>query len=91
MGGAGADLYGFGLGVEDSYEGNVHDHDHIVTFHWTKLRLPDPDKVEWSRVRYTGFSFLAVEAETGAAAKLKVFALAENGERIDYFEVRRGQ
>ncbi|MEU3301977.1 metallophosphoesterase family protein [Streptomyces sp. NPDC006678] len=90
-GGAGADLYGFGLGVKDSYEGNVHDLDHIVTFHWTKLRLPDPDTVEWSRVRYTGFSFLAVEAETGAAAKLKVSALAENGERIDYFEVRRGQ
>ncbi|MEJ8659942.1 hypothetical protein WKI58_26000 [Streptomyces halotolerans] len=58
---------------------------------WTKLRLPDPDTVEWSRVRYPGFSFLAVEAETGAAAKLKVSALAENGERIDYFEVRRGQ
>lgn len=30
-GGAGVDLYGFGLGVEDSYEGQVHDHDHIVT------------------------------------------------------------
>ncbi|MEV3858323.1 metallophosphoesterase family protein [Streptomyces sp. NPDC050095] len=87
-GGAGKDLYGFGLGVPDSYEGDVHDRDSIVTFHWTKSRLPDPDTVEWSRVRYTGFSFLAVEVEKG---RMKVSALAESGERIDYFEVRRSQ
>lgn len=88
-GGAGKELYGFGLGVRDSYEGHVHDHEHIVTYHWTKLRLPDPDTVEWSRVRYTGFSFLAVEAVAGASPVLKVSALAESGERIDHFEVRR--
>ncbi|MFE4250495.1 purple acid phosphatase family protein [Streptomyces sp. NPDC056910] len=92
-GGAGKDLYGFGIGVGDSYESHVHDRESIVTFHWTKSRLPDPDTVEWSRVRYTGFSFLAVEAETGGAGvtpALKVSALAESGERIDYFEIRRG-
>ncbi|MFG3368666.1 purple acid phosphatase family protein [Streptomyces sp. NPDC090032] len=92
-GGAGKDLYGFGTGVEDSYEGHVRDRESIVTFHWTKSRLPNPDTVQWSRVRYTGFSFLAVEAETGGAGvtpRLKVSALAESGERIDYFEVRRG-
>ncbi|MGP3948273.1 purple acid phosphatase family protein [Streptomyces sp. 7N604] len=89
-GGAGKDLYSFGVGVKDSYEGHVHDHDHILTFHWTKPRLPDPDTVEWSRVRYTGFSFLAVEAEPGAQPKLKVTALAENGERIDAFQIVRG-
>ncbi|MEU7035319.1 metallophosphoesterase family protein [Streptomyces sp. NPDC046237] len=88
-GGAGKELYGFGLGVQDSYEGNVHDEGTIVTFHWTKLRLPDPDTVEWSRVRYTGFSFLAVEAVAGPSPVLKVSALAESGERIDHFEVRR--
>ncbi|MFF3496193.1 purple acid phosphatase family protein [Streptomyces sp. NPDC002795] len=86
-GGAGKDLYGFGPGVKDSYEGNVHDRESIVTFHWTKSRLPDPDTVEWSRVRYTGFSFLAVEVAKG---RMKVSALAETGERIDHFEVRRG-
>jgi 3',5'-cyclic AMP phosphodiesterase CpdA len=86
-GGAGKDLYGFGPGVPDSYEGDVHDRESIVTFHWTKSRLPDPDTVEWSRVRYTGFSFLAVEVEKG---RMKVSALAETGERIDHFEVRRG-
>ncbi|NBE54956.1 purple acid phosphatase family protein [Streptomyces boluensis] len=88
-GGAGKELYGFGAGVEDSYEGHVNDRESIVTFHWTKLRLPDPDTVEWSRVRYTGFSFLAVEVETGAQPRMKVSALAESGERVDYFEVLR--
>lgn len=73
--------------MPDSHEGDVHDRESIVTFHWTKSRLPDPDTVEWSRVRYTGFSFLAVEVEKG---RMKVSALAETGERIDHFEVKRG-
>ncbi|QKW09384.1 metallophosphoesterase family protein [Streptomyces sp. NA04227] len=89
-GGAGKDLYSFPVGVKDSYEGHVEDRESILTFHWTKLRLPDPDTVEWSRVRYTGFSFLAVEVETGAAPRMKVSALAQSGERIDYFEIARG-
>ncbi|MGV9882267.1 purple acid phosphatase family protein [Streptomyces sp. NPDC003006] len=89
-GGAGKDLYGFGPGVEDSYEGHVHDRDHIVSFHWTKSRRADPDTVAWSQVRYTGFSFLAVEVTAGAHPKLSVSALAGNGERIDHFEVTRG-
>ncbi|MEU5688540.1 phosphoesterase [Streptomyces venezuelae] len=89
-GGAGKDLYGFGPGVKDSYEGNVHDHESIATFRWTKSRRPDPETVGWSRVRYTGFSFLAVEVTAGARPGLSVSALAENGERVDHFEVVRG-
>ncbi|MEU1144864.1 purple acid phosphatase family protein [Streptomyces sp. NPDC005863] len=88
-GGAGKDLYGFGPGVKDSYEGHVHDRDHVATFRWTRSRRPDPETVEWSRVRYTGYSFLAVEVTAGAHPKLSVSALAENGERIDHFEVVR--
>ncbi|MER5180021.1 metallophosphoesterase family protein [Streptomyces sp. NPDC002896] len=90
-GGAGKELYGFPAGVEDSYEGAEKDRDSVVTFHWTKSRVPNPDTVEWSRVRYTGFSFLAVEAEAGTAPKLKVSALAESGRRVDYFEVVRSK
>ncbi|MEU5577384.1 metallophosphoesterase family protein [Streptomyces huasconensis] len=89
-GGAGKDLYEFGPGVRDSYEGHVHDRDEIATFHWTKARRSDPEKVAWSRVRYTGFSFLAVEVTPGAHPKLSVSALAEHGERVDHFEVVRG-
>lgn len=88
-GGAGKDLYDFPVGVKDSYEGNVEDRESILSFHWTKARLPDPDTVEWSRVRYTGFSFLAVEVTAGAHPKLTVSALAESGERVDHFEVVR--
>jgi hypothetical protein len=55
------------------------------------------ETVEWSRVRYTGYSFLAVEVEPapkghtakGHTAKLTVSALAESGERIDHFTVAR--
>ncbi|MFG2559513.1 hypothetical protein [Streptomyces sp. NPDC048496] len=46
--------------------------------------------VEWSRVRCTGFSFLAVEVQPGRRARMKVTALAESGERIDHFGISRG-
>ncbi|MFI7011449.1 purple acid phosphatase family protein [Streptomyces sp. NPDC050145] len=86
-GGAGKDLYGFGPGVPDSHEGRVRDRDAVTTFHWTRSREPSPETVGWSRVRYTGFSFLAVEVTKG---RMKVAALAADGRRIDSFEVRRG-
>ncbi|MEU1129441.1 metallophosphoesterase family protein [Streptomyces sp. NPDC005900] len=89
-GGGGKDLYGFGPGVKDSHEGAVHDHDSVATFRWTKSRHAAPETVEWSRVRYTGFSFLAVEVTAGARPRMSVSALAGNGERVDHFEVVRG-
>ncbi|MFF3640658.1 purple acid phosphatase family protein [Streptomyces sp. NPDC002564] len=89
-GGAGKDLYGFGPGVEDSHEGRVRDRESIVSFHWAKGRRHAPETVEWSRVRYTGFSFLAVEATAGARPRLAVSALAATGERVDHFEIARG-
>jgi hypothetical protein len=90
-GGAGKDLYRFPEGVKDSYEGEVADRESVDTFHWTEARERNRDTVEWSRVRYTGFSFLSVEAQAGADPRLRVSALAESGERIDHFEVRRGR
>ncbi|MEU1786905.1 metallophosphoesterase family protein [Streptomyces sparsogenes] len=86
-GGAGAHLYEFP--VPDSYEGHVRDLDEVRTFHWTKDGEKSADTVEWSRVRYTGFSFLVVEARPGPDPKLVVTALAESGERVDHFEVVR--
>ncbi|TQJ90205.1 hypothetical protein FBY22_0978 [Streptomyces sp. SLBN-31] len=41
-------------------------------------------------MRYRGFSLLSVEAVNGLRPVLRVSALAQNGERIDHFEVRRG-
>ncbi|MFI6337174.1 purple acid phosphatase family protein [Streptomyces sp. NPDC050535] len=89
-GGAGKSLYSFPVGVEDSYEGKVADRESVDTFHWTKSRNQRAESVEWSRVRYTGYSFLSVEAESGATPRLKVSALAQSGRRVDHFEVRRG-
>ncbi|MEV5959473.1 fibronectin type III domain-containing protein [Streptomyces sp. NPDC051987] len=90
-GGGGRDLYGFPSGVRDSYEGHVTRHEPVDTFHWAKGQHNVAETVEWSRVRYAGFSFLRVEAEAGATPRLRVSALAQSGARIDHFEVRRGR
>ncbi|MFH8365397.1 purple acid phosphatase family protein [Streptomyces sp. NPDC018031] len=86
-GGAGAKLYSFG--APDSYQGHEKDRDEVDTYHWTEEREKDPDTVAWSRVRYTGFSFLSVEVEPGSRPAMRVTALAESGERVDHFTVRR--
>ncbi|MET7906121.1 metallophosphoesterase family protein [Streptomyces sp. NPDC005355] len=88
-GGAGADLYEFP--VPDSYEGHIKDLDEVKTYHWTKDGEKNRDTVEWSRVRYTGFSFLAVKVEPGPRPKLTVTTLAESGERVDHFEITRAR
>ncbi|KOV64342.1 phosphoesterase [Streptomyces sp. AS58] len=90
-GGGGKDLYGFPAGVRESYEGHVADEESVDTFRWTRSRLAKAESVEWSRVRYRGFSFLSVEAVAGTAPRLEVSAVASSGERIDHFEVRRGR
>ncbi|MGW7260877.1 purple acid phosphatase family protein [Streptomyces sp. NPDC054834] len=89
-GGGGRNLYSFPSGVKDTYEGHVTRHDAVKTFYWTKGKTPQAEAVEWSRVRYTGFSLLSVEARAGASPRLKVSALAQDGKRVDHFEVRRG-
>jgi hypothetical protein len=89
-GGGGRDLYSFPQGAEESYEGHVTRVESVRTFHWTRSRDAHAETVEWSRVRYRGFSLLSVEARAGTRPVLKVSALAQSGKRIDHFEVRRG-
>ncbi|MEU2868428.1 metallophosphoesterase family protein [Streptomyces olivoreticuli] len=86
-GGAGKSLYDFP--VPDSYEGHVKNLESVATYHWEKGGKEHKETVEWSRVRYTGYSFLAVECEPGPRPRLRVTALAESGARIDHFEVTR--
>ena len=57
---------------------------------WGEGQHTKAETVEWSRVRYRGFSLLSVEAESGSTPRLKVSALDGDGKRIDHFEVRRG-
>ncbi|MFJ8946679.1 purple acid phosphatase family protein [Streptomyces sp. NPDC102395] len=89
-GGGGRALYGFQAGVAESYEGHVTRHREIDSFRWTRSGERAAETVEWSRVRYRGFSFLAVEAVAGPSPRLTVSARAADGARIDRFEVRRG-
>ncbi|MEW1724818.1 metallophosphoesterase family protein [Streptomyces sp. NPDC093109] len=86
-GGAGKALYDFP--VPDSYEGHVADLESVPSYHWEAGGAKATESVEWSRVRYTGFSFLAVEVTTGHRPELRVSALAETGRRIDRFTITR--
>ncbi|MEU4348523.1 metallophosphoesterase family protein [Streptomyces sp. NPDC023838] len=88
-GGAGRALYDFP--APDSYEGHVKDQESVAGYHWIKGRQKATETVEWSRVRFTGYSFLAVRVETGRHARMTVTALAESGARVDHFEIRRGR
>ncbi|WP_329123283.1 purple acid phosphatase family protein [Streptomyces sp. NBC_01465] len=88
-GGAGKSLYDFP--APDSFEGKVNDQESVPTWHSVKGGGKAVETVEWSRVRYTGYSFLAVEVTAGHDARLKVSALAESGARIDHFEIKRGR
>jgi hypothetical protein len=86
-GGAGRTLYDFP--VPDSYEGHEKPLDSVDTYHWAKGGEKAEETVEWSRVRYTGFSFVAVEVHPGSRPTLAVSALAETGEQVDHFTVGR--
>lgn len=85
-GGAGKALYDFP--APDSYEGHEAHVDSVDSYHWDASGKVG-EAVEWSRVRYTGFSFLAVEVTAGARPRLEVSALAETGRRIDHFTITR--
>ncbi|MET8829665.1 metallophosphoesterase family protein [Streptomyces sp. NPDC004610] len=89
-GGGGKDLYGFPAGTPESYAGRVRDTESVPSIRWTRSRDTPQERVEWSRVRYRGFSLLSVTAHAGASPRLEVTALNQKGERIDAFEVRRG-
>ncbi|MFE0764675.1 purple acid phosphatase family protein [Streptomyces smyrnaeus] len=86
-GGGGRELYDFS--APDSYEGHIEERDSVPGIRWGEGRREERGEVEWSRIRYTGFSFLAVECEGGRRPSLSVTALARSGHRVDHFVVRR--
>ncbi|MBQ0865321.1 metallophosphoesterase family protein [Streptomyces sp. RK75] len=86
-GGGGRELYDFS--APDSYEGRIEERDSVPGIRWGEGRREERGEVEWSRIRYTGFSFLAVECEGGRRPSLSVTALARSGRRVDHFMVRR--
>lgn len=89
-GGAGRSLYNFP--APDTFEGNEHPVDTVTTWHSAKGGGKVTETVHWSRVRYTGYSFISVDVEPaheGRESTLTVSALAETGARVDHFTVAR--
>lgn len=89
-GGAGRSLYSFP--APDTYEGHTKPHTQVASYYWDADGNKVPETIGWSRVRYTGYSFLAVDVEPAHPSRtttLTVRAVAENGTEIDRFTIKR--
>ncbi|MEU6846376.1 metallophosphoesterase family protein [Streptomyces sp. NPDC046716] len=89
-GAAGKSLYAFP--VADTYEGNAKDIDPFASYVTEEGGAKKAVTVDWSRVRYTNYSFLRVDvkpASFGRTATLTVRGIAETGAEIDKFVVAR--
>ncbi|MCX4832395.1 metallophosphoesterase family protein [Streptomyces sp. NBC_01016] len=89
-GAAGKGLYEFP--VEDTYEGHEKQVDPFASYVTQDGGGKKAVTVDWSRVRYTNYSFLRVDVEpapVGRTAKLTVRGLAETGAEVDRFVVAR--
>jgi Purple acid Phosphatase, N-terminal domain/Calcineurin-like phosphoesterase len=89
-GAAGRSLYSFP--VPDSYAGHVSPIDTVNSYVWGNGGVKISEVVHWSRVRYTGYSFLAVDvkpADTGRRTSLTLRALTESGTEIDRVVIER--
>ncbi|WOX14436.1 metallophosphoesterase family protein [Streptomyces sp. N50] len=88
-GAGGESVYSFP--VADSYEGHEDTIDSVPTY-WTGKDGQVTENVDWSRVRYTGYSFIRVDVEPampGRTTTLTVRALAATGAEVDRFTVSR--
>jgi hypothetical protein len=89
-GAAGGGLYGFD--VPDTYAGHEKELDEVPSYVWADGRERVPEKVTWSRVRYTGYSFVAVDvhpAEEGHTTTMTLRAVTEAGKEIDRVVISR--
>ncbi|MEC3981630.1 purple acid phosphatase family protein [Amycolatopsis sp. H20-H5] len=83
-GGGGRSVYSFP--VPDTFAGE------FPSYHWAPDGTKVSETVAWSRVRYTGYSFLAIDvvpAWFGRKTTLTVRTLRNDGVEIDRFTVRR--
>ncbi|MEA5366160.1 metallophosphoesterase family protein [Amycolatopsis sp., V23-08] len=83
-GGGGRSVYSFP--VPDTFDGE------FASYHWVKGGGKETETVGWSRVRYTGYSFLAIDVEPawfGRKTTLTVRTLRNDGVEIDRFTLRR--
>ena len=89
-GGAGNSLYSFT--AADSYEGAVDDDSSVSSWYRNSTGGETAETVDWSRIRYTGYSLLAVDSEPGShqtKAKLVLRALNEYNVEVDRLTIQR--
>ena len=89
-GGAGNSLYSFT--ASDSYEGDIDNDSSVTSWYRNSSGGETPETVDWSRVRYTGYSLLAVQSEPashGSKAKLVLRALNEYNVEVDKLTIQR--
>ncbi|MGW2253146.1 purple acid phosphatase family protein [Kitasatospora sp. NPDC001660] len=89
-GAAGRSLYKFD--TPDTYEGHEKRVDAVQTYYFGKGGAKITETVEWSRVRFTDYSFIKVDvtpAGPGRKSSMKVTALSETGAQIDDFTILR--
>ena len=88
-GAAGRSLYAFS--APDSYAGHVNDVDSVASYVNTAGGVKVPETVTWSRVRYTGYSFLAVDVKPAdhGTTTLTLRAVTEAGAEIDRVVIAR--
>jgi hypothetical protein len=85
-GGGGRSLYDFP--APDTYEGHEGPHQDVPSYHWAPGKSKVTETVQWSRVRFTGYAFMAVDSEPalpGRRSKLTVRVLTSAGAEIDRF------
>ncbi|GIF22363.1 hypothetical protein BJ973_002685 [Actinoplanes tereljensis] len=83
-GAGGRGLYEFDS--HDSYAGREKDREEIRSYVWNAAGDRVHETVSWSRVRYTGYSFLAVDvnpADEGGTTTMTLRAVTEKGVEID--------
>jgi hypothetical protein len=89
-GAGGRGLYEFS--APDTYAGHEKDLDSVSSFVWNADGDRVKQTVDWSRVRYTGYSFLAVDvqpADTGGITTMTLRAITEKGVEIDRLVLQR--
>jgi Purple acid Phosphatase, N-terminal domain/Calcineurin-like phosphoesterase len=84
-GGGGIDLEGFRAG-----DGAAKKKEDIQSTLWAQPGVTTTEQVTWSRVRYTGYTFLAVHVVPGPGrSTMTVRALRPDGSEVDRFTIAR--
>jgi hypothetical protein len=89
-GGGGRSLYSFP--APDSYAGHEVPHTEVPSYFWSPDGTKVTETIAWSRVRYTGYSFVAIDVKPGFRGRkssLTLRALKEDGTEIDRFTIQR--